>query len=246
MPVGYVLNSALFNSVEVAYNVFETFRGGEAAYIYGRLLATLRFLFLADTFTIYPYQLGGEGNQEGLKSGAWWFYQKLGFRPRDRGTQKLMRRELARLRQNPHYRSSIAILKQLAAENVYLDLGRPREDVIGQLPLPEIGLQITAYVSQRFGSERNLAPRVCGREAQKMLGLNNLNGFSSGEKLAWQRWSPLILILPGVGKWPMAAKQALIQVVRAKGGRRELDFALAFDGHLPLRRALVKLARGGP
>ena len=34
-------------------------------------------------FTIYPYQLGDDGNQKGLASGAWWFYQKLGFRARD-------------------------------------------------------------------------------------------------------------------------------------------------------------------
>ncbi len=38
-------------------------------------------LFNVDTFTVYPYQLG-YGNDEGLKSGAWWFYQKLGFRAR--------------------------------------------------------------------------------------------------------------------------------------------------------------------
>mgnify|MGYP006270346331 CR=1 FL=1 len=36
----------------------------------------------ADAFTIYPYQLGHE-NDEALRSGAWWFYQKSGFRPRD-------------------------------------------------------------------------------------------------------------------------------------------------------------------
>ena len=39
-------------------------------------------LFGSDTFAIYPYQLGHE-NDEGLQSGAWWFYYKLGFRPRE-------------------------------------------------------------------------------------------------------------------------------------------------------------------
>jgi len=77
VPVGYVLNSALFGSVEVAYNIFETYRGGEAGFMYGRLLATLLHLFEADTFTIYPYQLGGDGNQEGLASGAWWFWRSF-------------------------------------------------------------------------------------------------------------------------------------------------------------------------
>ena len=34
VPIGYALASALFGSSEIAFNIFETFRGGEAAWIY--------------------------------------------------------------------------------------------------------------------------------------------------------------------------------------------------------------------
>ena len=84
VPLGYVLVSSLFNSSEIAYNVFESFRGGESGYVYGRVLAAARHVFGAEAFTIDPYQLGHD-NAEGLKSGAWWFYYKLGFRPHDPG-----------------------------------------------------------------------------------------------------------------------------------------------------------------
>ncbi|MBC8424340.1 hypothetical protein H8E07_09475 [bacterium] len=244
VPIGYVLNSSLFGSVEVAYNIFETYRGGEAGYIYGRLLATLRHLFEADTFTIYPYQLGGEDNQEGLESGAWWFYQKLGFRARDDRVLKLMRRELQRMKRKPGYRSSIATLEKLASENVYLDLKRRRDDVIGMLPLGEVGLRITDYLARRFGARRKSAADVCAREAMGLLGVRGWRSWSAGERLAWRRWSPLILILPGLEQWNAAEKKALVAVVRAKGGVRESDFALLFDRHRKLRRAVAKLARG--
>ena len=65
VPIGYALFSALWRSSEVAYNVFESFRGGESAWVYGRLLATIRAMFTVDTFTIDPYQLGHH-NDEGL------------------------------------------------------------------------------------------------------------------------------------------------------------------------------------
>jgi hypothetical protein len=39
VPIGYALASALFGSSEVMYNVFDTYRGGESASTYGRLLA---------------------------------------------------------------------------------------------------------------------------------------------------------------------------------------------------------------
>jgi hypothetical protein len=242
VPVGYVLNSALFGSVEVAYNIFETYRGGEAGFMYGRLLATLLHLFEADTFTIYPYQLGGDGNQEGLASGAWWFYQKLGFRARDKDVLKLMRRELQRMRKGRTYRSSIATLEELSCENVYFDLKRQRDDVIGMLPLGVVGLHITAYLARRFGSRRKAGEGVCATEAMQLLGVRSQKRWSAGERLAWRRWSPLILILPGIERWSAVEKRALVAVVRAKGGRRESDFVLQFDRHRKLRRAVTKLA----
>ena len=117
VPIGYVLNSALFGSAEIAYNVFETFRGAEAGVVYGRVVAAVHHLFGADTFAIYPYQLG-DGNREALDSGAWWFYQKMGFRPRDPDALRLMRAELKRMKTDPRHRSSIATLRKLAPSNV--------------------------------------------------------------------------------------------------------------------------------
>jgi len=58
----------------------------------------------ADSFTIYPYQLG-EGNHEAIESGAWWFYQKLGFRPRDPDARRLMEQERNRMRSRPSHRA---------------------------------------------------------------------------------------------------------------------------------------------
>jgi hypothetical protein len=244
VPIGYVLNSALFGSVEVAYNVFETYRGAEAGHVYGRVLGTLKHLFGGDTFTVYPYQLGGEGNNEGLRSGAWWFYQKLGFRARDPEVLALMRRELKRMRASRSYRSSLGTLKKLAAENVYLDLRRRREDVIGALPLGQVGLRVTDYLAGRFGAERGRGEAVCAREAGKLLGVRSRQRWSPGEKLAWRRWSPLVLILPGVERWNRDEKRALVEVVRAKGGRQESEFVRKFDRHRKLRRAVIELATG--
>lgn len=241
VPVGYVLASALYSSSELAYNVFETYRGAEAAPIYGRVLSTVRHVLGADSFTIFPYQLGHE-NAEALRSGAWWFYQKLGFRPRAPRVVRIMRRELSRIEAHPSHRSSSRTLELLAEENLYWSLGRPRSDVIGRLSLPNVGLRVMAQVARRFGSERERATRTCAREAAALLGLSSFEGFTPAEKQAWERWSPLVLILPGIRRWSRPARRALIAVVRAKGGRRESDYVLLFDRHRLLRRAVKSLA----
>ena len=145
VPAGYVLNSALFGSAEIAFNVFEAFRGVEAAQVYARVLATVRLVFSASAFTIFPYQLG-DGNDEALDSGAWWFYQKLGFRPRAPQVVTLMNRELERQRRDPSSRSSRSTLARLSKENLFLHLGRERRDVIGEVPLPAVGIAVTALL----------------------------------------------------------------------------------------------------
>ena len=239
VPIGYVLSSALFRSSEVAYNVFETYRGMEAGYVYGCVLAMLRKLFNSDSFTIYPYQLG-LGNEEGLRSGAWWFYQKIGFRPRDAGVRRLMQSELLRMRANPSHRSSISILTKLAAGNLYYHLGGRRDDVIGLLPLSNIGLHATRFLAEHFGSDRERGARICTKEAASLLGIRG--GWTPGERFALERWSPLVMILPGIGRWNKEELRALWAVIRAKGGRRESDFVCLFDRHRRLRSAIRKLA----
>jgi hypothetical protein len=241
VPIGYVLNSALFGSAEIAYNVFETYRGGEAGHVYGWVLACVRHLFGVDSFTIYPYQLGHE-NEEGLASGAWWFYQRLGFRPRAREPLALMRRELARQRRDSSHRSSRATLRRLAAHNVYYSIGRERSDVIGSLPLGALGLAAADMLARRFGSQRAQGELVCAREAAQRLGLRSFRGWSTDERRAWARFAPIVLLLEGVERWSAAEKRAAVAALPAQGGRRESDFVHRFDAHSKLRRALLRAA----
>jgi hypothetical protein len=242
VPVGYVLVSVLFGSSEIAYNAFETFRGGESGRIYGKVLATTRHLFGPDVFTIFPYQLGGYGNPEALASGAWWFYQKLGFRPRAPRVVALMNGELARMKADPAHRSSIATLKVLASENLYFHFGKERDDAIGVLELPNVGLAVTDMLARRFGSDREKGEATLTLEARDLLGLRTLSDWSAGGRLAFRRWAPLVTILPDVARWTPAEKRGLAAVIRAKGGRHESDFVRLFDAHRKLRRSIATLA----
>ena len=244
VPIGYVLVSSLLNSSEIAYNVFETFRGGESGFVYGAVLATAHHLFGSDTFTIYPYQLGDD-NDEALQSGAWWFYHKLGFRPRDGAVKRLMRRELAAMTRRGRHRSTIPTLRRLARENLYYEMGRPRDDVMGELPLRRVGEAVTAAVATRFGSDRGRARRVLTDEVRALLGLRSLDGWDRSQRLMLQRWAPLIGVLPGVSGWNGAEHRSLMEVIRAKGGRRESDYVRRFDRHLRLRRTVTALAQRG-
>ncbi len=241
VPMGYVLASGLYGSSEIAYNVFDTYRGGEAGRVFGRVIATVGHLLGSDTFTIDPYQLG-YGNQEGLQSGAWWFYRKLGFEPVDPDIRKLERGERAAMKRNPRHRTDVGTLEQLAADNVYYFAGTKREDVMGLLDLGGICLGLARYVAQRFGAEREKGERVCAKEAAALLGVRSFKGWTKDEREAWRRWGVVVMALKGVSRWSAANRRAFAKVIRAKGGRREMEFVRLFNAHGPLRRALLRLA----
>ncbi|NIM08978.1 MAG: hypothetical protein GTO53_07485 [Planctomycetales bacterium] len=241
VPISYGAITSLFGSAEVAYTIFDTFRGGESARIFVRVLAMVHQVFGCDTIMIDPYQLGAE-NQDALKSGAWWFYQKLGFRPRDKKLLQLMKRELSRMKRRPRHRSSLAVLKQLASENVYLNLNQDRDDVLGVLELDQVGLKITDLLAGRFGADREQGEKVLSAEAAERLGGADFQDWSAGEKLAWRRWAPLVALLDDVLRWPVNDRKAVVQLIRAKGARQELDYLHRFDGLPRLRQAVWKIA----
>lgn len=113
VPAGYLEVLSLCERAEVGFNLYYTFREGESAWLYARLLRLFRQTLGARCFSVDPYQVGLE-NDEALDSGAFWFYRKLGFRPLDAAVAQLVEREEDRMRRTPGYRSSRRTLGKLA------------------------------------------------------------------------------------------------------------------------------------
>lgn len=114
MPLGYIECLTFFERIEVGFNLYYTFREGETAWLYARLLRVFRQLLGVSSFAVDPYQLGFH-NEEAIESGAFWFYRKLGFRPANARVAKLLEAEEAKLRARPSYRTPPSVLRRLSA-----------------------------------------------------------------------------------------------------------------------------------
>lgn len=227
VPVGYVQLDCLLGGAEVAFNLFDTFRGGEAAYLFARVLALAHHVLGAQAFSIEPYQLG-EGNDEGIASGAWWFYYKMGFRPIAPEPKRVLAQELARIGRRPSHRSDAATLAQLATGHMVFE---PTPDVRAWLPwMPGLGL-----------AAKLLPEPEAAALALRRLSLAGLRGWSVPERQAWQRFAPVLAALGGVEQWSAQQRSAAAAVVRAKGGRREALYLARMRAHAPLSGALVRL-----
>jgi len=113
VPIGYIETLTFRKQMEVGFNLYYTFREGETAWLYARLLRLFQQQLGVTLFTVDPYQLGLH-NDEAIDSGAFWFYRKLGFRPSDAKVAKILDKEEKRLRADPDYRTPPRILRLLA------------------------------------------------------------------------------------------------------------------------------------
>src|SRR5579863_2892143 len=118
VPMGYVETLSLFERCEVGFNLYYTFREGETAWLYGRILKLLQQQLGVTCFSFDPYQLGHE-NEEAIASGAFWFYYKLGFRPVARELARHAGKEAVMVASRPGYRTPAAMLRLLAAEPLF-------------------------------------------------------------------------------------------------------------------------------
>ena len=241
VPIGYGQMDTLFRCADVSFNSFDTFRGAETAWIFVRLLAATRALLGACAFTLDGYQLGHH-NDEAIASGAWWFYCKLGFRPRTAAIRKLANVEIARMQANPAHRSGVATLRRLASDAmVYATEGVraphwPR--------LADAGVLAAGRLAA-LGADREAALRACSRDALRRLGLGTLDGLAgkrSDLRQAWERWAPLLELLP-VSDWSLPERRALAGVIAAKGSVSEREYLRQFDAHPRLAGALRALTR---
>ncbi|HXV78938.1 MAG TPA: hypothetical protein VEG60_03565 [Candidatus Binatia bacterium] len=240
VPIGYVGVDVLFKCADLSYNTFQTFRGGEAAFVFGRTLAAIAWLFGSQSFTMEPYQLGRR-NDEGIESGAWWFYYKLGFRPRNPSVDRLARRELRRMKTKPSHRSSKRTLRGLAEDYLYFETPGVRAPYWPRVA--DLGAKTARHLAGLATTEREAPLPVCLQRALRLLNARLPRQASAEVQAAWKNWAPIVSILPDIERWSREERVNLAKVISAKGGLRDSDYLALFDQHPRLGSALRRLAR---
>src|SRR5438067_9029092 len=151
VPVAYFEGLSIFERMESGFNLYYTFREGETAWLYARILRLMKQLLGVTVFTVEPYQIGHE-NEEGIESGAFWFYRKLGFRPVRPELMKLTLSEERKMAKNPQHRTSAATLRRLAAGHMLFDGSGSRNSARGwdRFQVRHIGLAVQHRMAREF------------------------------------------------------------------------------------------------
>ncbi len=239
VPIGYTEGISLFERIETGINVYYTFREGESAWLYGRVMRLFRQLLGVTAFSIDPYQIGFE-NEEGIESGAFWFYRKLGFRPVRAEIDKLVRAEEEKIATRKAYRTSAKTLRQMAVGHMLFETQPATRSSWDNFQIRNLGLKVQQRMASSFDGDALKMRRASMASVERALGAKAF-GWKESERRAFENLALVLSLIPNLARWTKDEKEAVTHIVRAKVGAEESRYLRLLQKHQKLRDEIIKL-----
>ncbi len=239
VPIGYFEGLSLFERMESGFNLYYTFRDGETAWLYARTLNLFRHLLGVTAFSLDPYQIGHE-NEEGIESGAFWFYRKLGFRPAKPQIRKLVAREEEKLAARSTYRTSARTLRKLASGPMIFEMDQSRVGDWDWFQVRNVGLAVQKQMANRFKGSAERIRDTSVETLGAVLGIRT-RSWNAAELAALRDFAVTLSLVPNLGRWSTAEKQQLVQIIQAKAGKDEARYLRLMQKHERLRKEMIRL-----
>ena len=239
VPINYVECISLFDWTEIGFNTFPAYRDGETAWIYAQHLRLLRQLHGVNAISVYPYQIG-DGNEEAIASGAFWFYRKMGFRSMDPALEKLAQAEERKIQAKPGYRTSARVLRRLSKSHVVYELPEAERSAWDRFAMRNIGFAVQRRMARDFGGDANAMRKAAVASLARAIKLDP-SRLKPQAQVAFADFATAISLTPDFSRWASGDKDTLRQIIAAKSAKTELRYQGLLQKHARLRAAILKL-----
>jgi hypothetical protein len=234
VPSGYVEGISLAERMEVGFNLYYTFREGETAWIYAKLVALFHQLLGVECFSVDPYQIG-QDNEEAIQSGAFWFYRKLGFRPVSPEALRLTQAEEKKAAARPGYRTPPHALRVLGQSHMVWEAPGAERGAWDNFEARKLGMAVARRTRRRHGGNADAARQASARRVAKALGM------ATEAALAASNLTLVVDLIPDLDRWSAREKKLCRDWLRAKSAAEEAGYLRLLTKNERLRRALIRL-----
>ena len=227
VPIGYGGSSMVYRQANTGINIFDEYRGSEAAWLWVQVMRVFHAISGCTRFIANPYQFG-EDNPEALASGAFWIYYRLGYRPVDRAVRRLALDEQARIRERPGYRTPIGTLKALATCDMHLTLpGARQSEYFDEDWIETCSMLATRELARTRHRSRRKALDDIAHQLAGDLGIVSMEDWNPEERKWFVRLGPLVAAT-NPARWTKREQSSLIRLMHAKGADNEREFIRRF------------------
>jgi hypothetical protein len=239
VPINYVECISLFDWTEIGFNTFPAYRDGETAWIYAQTLRLLRQLHGVNAISVYPYQIG-DGNEEAIASGAFWFYRKLGFRSMDPVLEKLAQSEEKKIEANSRYRTPARTLRRLSKAHLVYELPGAEQGAWDRFAMRNIGFAVQRRMAREFGGDAEAMRKTSIAQIARELNINQ-HRLAAREQVALADFAMVLSLVPDPPRWTLEQKRGLRDIIAAKSGKTEQPYQRLLLKHERLRRVILRL-----
>jgi hypothetical protein len=238
MPVAYGGGWPFLDLCRIGIHIFEPYRGGESAHLFAQVLRVYHQRFGARRF-VAETQFGA-GDVDGLKSQAFWFYHRFGFRPTDPALHSLADAEAELRAADRSYRSPLPVLRRLARSNLELVL-EGGDAPTARCDPADLSHAVSMWIVKRFRGDRAAAERATFEQVRAALGVTDVGGWPASERRAFRSLCLLLGQVPDLSGWPTRDRRRMIAAMRAKGSPSLLRYFDLTRRHARFGRAMAQL-----
>lgn len=222
----------------IGVNIFPWFRGGESAWVFTQLIACYHKQLGVQQFSVEPYQIGLD-NPDGIASGAFWFYYKLGFRPVQPELAEMAASEWEKITNQKGYRSPVEILKKLAHSILKIQLG---SKPAGDADSPAIRKAVAEIVINTFHGDYREAAAKCASAAAHALDIK-ISAIPHNARKLFEEYALLLAGFPDLKSWTSEDKKLVVKMIIEKAGGDEVEFITAWQKNKSFQKALNRLLK---
>ena len=175
LPLAYAGSWILFDSGRIGLNVFSPYRGGESMHTFEQILKAHKYVYRLNRFSVDPYQIG-KHNSDGIKSGAFWLYYKMGFRPILPEQKLLAESEHQKQLSAKGYRSPAVVLNKFANSRLEINLGSKKAV---DFDATDLSLVYFNIVQKKYAGNREMAQQDSLKRLSALLKLSKTSESES-------------------------------------------------------------------
>jgi len=214
VPINYIEGISICERMEIGFNTFYTFREGESAWVYAKVLRLLHQIVGVTCISIDPYQLGFN-NEEAVESGAFWFYRKLGFRPARPELARLMATEEKMITADSRYRTPARVLRRLSEGNVIYEAPGSRRGDWDRFAIRNIGLNVQRRMLSEFAGDAEKIRTASANEVARALGSVS-RPRTDQQRRAFGDLALVLALIPDLELWTASEITGVRGIIEAK------------------------------